>query len=247
MPSIKQIGTICFTLSFIIFPNFTFADNITAVSTCTNGVLGTYTGPADIEANFDPNTINTTWYSNGTQLTGNNIPATCTYDNALTPPTPAPRAGYVFGGWTLKPPPCEIPSTDVSNNGNAYASKRLNGGGDITYGGATAATYGITEPGEWGVSWSNGDKVTGVALCSQTSGGTPYETGSGDSRYCWCKATHYTANNAQQCSLSSPSWVYYLSYLSAAECASGCAVNCAYTVMYGSSLRAALFAGNIAQ
>ena len=125
MPSIKQIVPICFTLSFIIFPNFTFADNITASSTCTNGVLGTYTGPADIEANFDPNTINTTWYSNGTQLTGNNIPATCTYDNALIPPTPADRPGYTFGGWSVIVPPCEIPSSLVSNDGGSKGYKDL--------------------------------------------------------------------------------------------------------------------------
>ncbi|MBR4626022.1 MAG: hypothetical protein IKO56_10865, partial [Alphaproteobacteria bacterium] len=65
----KKLLPISVIAIFAVAP--TFADNITDASTCTNGVLGTYTGPADIEANFDPNTINTTWYSNGTQLTGN--------------------------------------------------------------------------------------------------------------------------------------------------------------------------------
>ena len=149
-------------------------------------------------------------------------------------------------------PACTIPSTDVSNAPNAYAAKRLNGGTDYTYGGATAATYGITQPGEWGVSWSNGDKVTGVALCSQTSGtyqntGTPDETGSGETKYCWCKATHYTANSAQQCSLSSPSCVFYGDRGAVSYCAGHCADNCATGVLNGSAFRAAVFTGLVAQ
>ena len=166
----------------------------------------------------------------------------------MTLPTNPTKAGYEFNGWKIRIP-CNIPSTDVSNNGTAFASKRLNGGTDITYGGATAATYGISAPGEWGVSWSNGDKVTGVALCSQTSAntGTPDETGSGETKYCWCKATHYTANNAQQCSLSSPAWVFGTVYGSAANCADGCASYCASRVHSRSVSRAALFAGNVAQ
>ena len=253
MPSLKQIGTICFLSIISISP--TFADNetpsyITNASNCNQGVLQTDTGPAALEANYSANRINTTWYSDGTALSGNGVPSSCTYDAALVPPTPDSRPGYAFGGWKIKR--CEIPSTDVSTNCNAYAAKRLSGGTDSTDGGATAATYGLEQPGEWGVSWENGDKVTGVALCSQTSGtylntGTPDETGNGETQYCWCKATHYTANNAQQCSLSSPSWVFKNRLAPAADCAFNCAFNCADLVKVRSGFRAALFGGNVAQ
>ncbi len=206
-------------------------------------------GSASLEPDFSANTINTTWYSNGTQLTGDNIPATCTYDTALIPPTPAARPGYEFNGWKIKR--CEIPSTDVSTNGNAYAAKKLDGGNDSTSGGATAATYGITQPGEWGVSWSSGDKVVGEAICSQTSGrwattGTPDTTGTGETKYCWCRATHYTANNAQQCTLSSPAWVFSGGDDSA-NCARDCASGCAGDVRFNSVFRVALFTGLVAQ
>ena len=244
MPSIKQIVPICFTLSFIIFPNFTFADNITASSTCTNGVLGTYTGPADIEANFDPNTINTTWYSNGTQLTGNNIPATCTYDNALTPPTPEDRPGYVFGGWSVIVPPCEIPSSLVSNDGGSKGYKNDSTSPFGAYS-LNTSDYGLTQDNTWGVTWSNGDKVVGEAICSQTSGtwataGTPDTTGAGTTKYCWCRATGYIASGSSQCSLSSSSWVFNRDRGSADSCAHNCAGNCAGYVYDTSDFRAAV-------
>ena len=126
---------------------------------------------AALEPDFQANTINTTWYSNGTQLTGDNIPGTCTYDAALTPPTPAARPGYTFNGWTLRVPAepvvtdCGISELSYSTYGSAYAAKKLNGGSDDTYGGATAATYGITQAGEFGITFSYG-KITGIASCN---------------------------------------------------------------------------------
>ena len=149
---------------------------------CNQAVLNTTEGSAALEAIYTPNTIGTTWYSDGVQMEVDNAATSCTYDTAMTLPTNPTKTGYDFVGWKVHPQ-CKIPSTDVSNPPNAYAAKRLNGGTYTTSGGATAATYGLEQPGEWGVSWSNGDKVTGVALCSQTSGtwattGTPDETGS---------------------------------------------------------------------
>ena len=232
-----------------------FADTPTLIPAtnpgCNQAVLNTTEGSAALEAIYTPNTIGTTWYSDGVQLEVDSAATSCTYDTEMTLPTNPTKAGYEFNGWKIRIP-CNIPSTDVSNNGNAYAAKRLNGGTDNTSGGVTAATYGLEQPGEWGVSWANGDKVTGVVLCSQTSGtylhtGTPDETGSGETKNCWCKATHYTANNAQQCSLSSPAWVFYYGSGSAANCADLCASYCANDVRNGSALRAALFGSNVAQ
>ena len=247
----------------------TFADNEPTTPTlipandpgCNQAVLNTTEGSASLEAIYTPNTIGTTWYSDGVQITGNNVPSTCTYDTEMTLPTNPTKAGYEFNGWKIKR--CLIPSTDVSNNGNAYAAKRLNGGNDSTFGGATAATYGISDPGEWGATWLNGDKVTGVALCSAHSGDnhssqwggdssdwtsdeTTLTSASGETRYCWCKATHYTANNAQQCSLSAPAWVFNLGIVSDAYCALNCAVNCASKCRHDSVFQVALFGENVA-
>ena len=255
----------------IAFALPTFADNEPTTPTlipandpgCNQAVLNTTEGSAALEAIYTPNTIGTTWYSDGVQLEVDNAATSCTYDTAMTLPTNPTKAGYEFNGWKIKR--CLIPSTDVSNKGNASASKRLNGGSDDTYGGATAATYGITEPGEWGVSWSNGDKVTGVALCSAHSGNnhssqwggdssdwtsdeTTLTSASGETRYCWCKAIHYTTNNAQQCSLLAPAWVFDFDFISAATCANNCAYNCTagFYPDY-SGFRAALFTGLVAQ
>ncbi len=228
-----------------------YATNIPTTNPgCTTGVLGAQNianGSASLEPDFSANTINTTWYSDGQQVNG---PTTCTYDSDLNLPAALSKPGYVFGGWRLKPR-CEIPSSLVSN-GNAYAAKRLDGTGDVASGGATAATYGLEQPGEWGVSWSNGDKVVGEAICSQTYGtyattGTPDTTGTGNAGYCWCKVTGYIANGAEQCSLSSPAWMFQTNYGATGSCAYSCASTCAYHVSYTSAFRAALFGGLVAE
>ena len=101
LPSLKQIGTICFTtiLSLFISPSYSY---ITNSSGCNQGVLQTDTGPAALEANYSANTINTKWYSDGTRLTGAGIPSTCTYDVALSLPAAQTKPGYAFGGWKLR-------------------------------------------------------------------------------------------------------------------------------------------------
>ena len=179
----------------------------------------------------------------------------------MTLPTNPTKEVYEFNGWKIKR--CEIPSTDVSNNPNAYGYKNDSTG---SYGADNYNTglFNLTEDNTWGVSWSNGDKVTGVALCSAHSGNnhslqwggnssdwtsdeTTLTSATGETKYCWCKATHYTANNAQQCSLSSPAWVFFYAYGSAADCARSCAYHCAVTVQGDSGFRLAVFTGLVAQ
>ena len=242
----KKLLPISVIAIFAVAP--TFADNITASSTCTNGVLGTYTGPADIEANFDPNTINTTWYNNGTAMTVDSAYQTCTYAAPLTPPTPADRPGYVFNGWRLKL--CLIPSSLASTNGSSYGYQNDRTGADGADSGNTS-DYGLTEDNTWGLTWSSGDKVVGEAICSQTSGtwataGTPDTTGAGTTQYCWCRATGYIASGESQCNLSSPSWVV-ISNWSVSGCAHDCAKYCEHYVQINSGFRAAVFTGLVAE
>ena len=257
MISLKQIGTICFTtiLSLFISPSYSY---ITNASNCDEDVLNTTSAPASLEANYSANRINTKWYSDGTRLTGAGIPGTCTYDNALSLPAAQTKPGYAFGGWRVHvaaAPACTIPSTLVSTDGSSYGYKNDRTG---SYGADSDNTsdYNLTEDNTWGVTWSNGDKVTGEAFCSTTDDGKSYaQTGNpgtiggyaAGGRYCWCRATHYTANNAQQCSLSSPAWVFHRGRGSASDCAAFCAYNCASSVQYGSDFRAAMFGSNVAQ
>ena len=109
-----------------------------------------------------------------------------------------------------------------------------------------ASTYGITEPGQWGVNFTYGD-VIGEAICSSTSGtwataGTPDTSGSG--QYCWCRAMGYKLSGSNMCAVSSPAWVFNDDHGSAANCAYYCANNCAGNVRLNSFFRAALFGAN---
>ena len=63
---------------------------------CNQAVLNTTEGSAALEAIYTPNTIGTTWYSDGVQLEVDNAATSCTYDSAMTLPTNPTKAGYVF-------------------------------------------------------------------------------------------------------------------------------------------------------
>lgn len=98
-------------------------------------------------------------------------------------------------------------------------------------------------------AYAQEDETTAMTLFYQLlimPSNTNYTTND-TGQYCFCQATHYTANNAQQCSLSSPSWVFGVDYGSAADCADVCASDCGYRAMYFSDFHAALFTGLVAQ
>ena len=216
-----------------------------------NSVLNTTEGSAALEAIYTPNTIGTTWYSDGVQLEVDNSATSCTYDTAMTLPTNPTKAGYEFNGWKIRVLPCLIPSTLVSTQGVANGEYPLNGGNYVAHNNIPLATYEISEPGEWGVTWNSGDKVTGVAFCSTTNDGKSYyQTGNpgttGGGTYCWCKATHYTPSGNSRCALSSPVWVLYRSQ-SDANCATYCAARCSSEVSAYQNFKTALFGDNVAQ
>ena len=247
----KKLLPISVIAIFAVAP--TFADNITASSTCTNGVLGTYTGPANIEANFDPNTINTTWYSNGTAMSGNGVPSSCTYAAPLTPPTPEDRPGYVFGGWKLKR--CEVPGTLVSTNGSSRYAYGWSGGAGFCYinnrgaeDNCSDANFSDMTVYEWKVKWANGDAVIGESVLTNNAGvqgyiGTPDTSTSGGK--CWCRAKSYIQNGSELCNFVSASWVFY-----GDDSSSGCARSCALYVqsdIYNANFRQTVFTGLVAQ
>ena len=146
-----------------------FADTVTTLpnnAVCNETNLGTSSGAADIEVVWEPNTINTTWYSNGTQLSGNGVPATCTYNTPILPPTPAPRAGYVFGGWALRAPASPLLSLNASIAPTDASVINLDG----TTQGSSAATYGLTQAGTAALHFSYGD-IYVEASCNESYAG----------------------------------------------------------------------------
>ena len=70
---------------------------------CDESTLGTYSGSADLEIKWEPNTIPIRWYDGDNRLTVQSSAQSCTYDEGLHLPTTQPtKNGYVFNGWTVK-------------------------------------------------------------------------------------------------------------------------------------------------
>ena len=167
-------------------------------------------------------------------------PNMCTWGGSMTDIQHPTKTGYSFLGWALEV--CLLPSELVSTNGNAYGSKSPDGSQNYNI-----VPYDITESGQWGVSWANGDKVMGQGFCSSTTGesqgqvGTPDTNSTGQS--CWCKLTNYTANGSNSCDLQSSSWIFAYT---GPGCDTACASDCAYYVKSHSNFRTAIFGNNVA-
>ena len=68
--------------------------------------MGTYSGTSNIQATWEPNTIDLHWYNGDTELTVPSASQSCTYDGTLTPPATIPqKTGYTFKGWKVKEVP----------------------------------------------------------------------------------------------------------------------------------------------
>ena len=79
---------------FFISP--AFATGISGTSApCDNATLSKYNGTADIEINWEPNTIGLTWYDGDTQLNVPTASQTCTYDGMITVPS-APHKNWAI-------------------------------------------------------------------------------------------------------------------------------------------------------
>ena len=92
-----------FILFLLFFTIDSFATGIGNVSSapCDNATLNKYTGTANVEINWEPNTINLNWYDGDTKLTVANNAQSCVYDgNIAVPPQPT-KPGYTFNGWKV--------------------------------------------------------------------------------------------------------------------------------------------------
>ena len=95
-----------FILFLLFFTTDSFATGIGVIDNtapCTNSTLDKYTGTANAEIDWQPNTINVTWFDGDTQLDVPSNAQSCVYDGTLTvPPAPSARPGYTFNGWKVR-------------------------------------------------------------------------------------------------------------------------------------------------
>ena len=68
---------------------------------CDNATLSKYTGTVNAEIDWEPNTINLSWYDGATKLNVDTNAQTCTYDGTITVPPQPTKLGYTFNGWKV--------------------------------------------------------------------------------------------------------------------------------------------------
>ena len=256
----------------VAFPCFAadIASNATTAQ-CVEPTLHRYEGTANLQAEWEANTVQLSWYSNYTKINPTDDIDDCTYASGLTRPENPLRVGYTFKGWTVSPK-VEFSTLSLGNATAISYGKGVSTDGSYCWYYDTADYYGyevcnMTEftdlqQFEWKQSFTNGT-VYGMAYCSAVSGNhheytwpaenisdytaslTELDAISGEKKYCWCQATGYKATNQStiQRPLSSLSWVFdYGVPGSETNCAKGCATNCARHVRLGGAFRTALFA-----
>lgn len=246
----KQIGLICFA----VFPISVFAINIESGSesaSCTNSTIETFDGHATLNAEWEANKINISWYSDGQQLDVPTAAKSCTYDSDLILPTPPTKEGYTFNGWTVRHATCGIPNLDTSVSGKRVAYVSFTGEHTLYN-----TEFGLTQAGSWSVEYSFG-VVYGMARCSSVGGDDhnsmyPSESSSDwlkedpvndGGQYCWCQATGFTPTSddysgGPQCIVTptSSSWVFR-----GGSCGENCSYICGTLIKKGVAHKVALF------
>ena len=172
-------------LFLLMFTSPLLASGIDANATdasCDNTTLETYSGTANVEINWVPNTINLSWYNGNEKMTVQQSAQTCSYDDLLTiPSTPPTRTGYTFVGWTVRLPGTYTELEYIQSTGSQYIDTnfipdnntrirtKLQVNSDINNAGTCfSSALGTGNTGFECFMWSNG---TGL-ICFYGSGGT---------------------------------------------------------------------------
>ena len=149
---------------------------------CVNNVLETYSGTANLTAQWEANEIKLRWYNNNTQIIPSTESQTCDYAGALNLPANPTRTGYTFAGWHARET-MNFSSLSLSTGTVAYG-KGTSGNTSVCYwynpsvdndwhGGAaeckTNSQYTELENHEWKTTYSNGT-LYGMAHCSTKPG-----------------------------------------------------------------------------
>ena len=215
-------------LSIILIsaPAFSYVTNS---SHCDNDVLSTYSGSANLTANWQGNPITVTWYNGDTEYDSNQ----CTYGGNLTMPSSIPqKTGYTFKGWRVRDLTCGLIHQSTLVDGEWSAFKTISGQsciymdfstGDYSESCSDTHIVGLNN-GEWKVAFPYGI-LEGTSYCSAKNGDNNNETwnndstnwlateseltsASGEKKYCWCKVAGYTSDSGNQCSLASSAWIF---------------------------------------
>jgi len=252
----------------IITPSYSYVTN---ASQCDNSVLSTYTGPANLTANWQGNNIEVTWYNGDTEYDSNQ----CTYGGNLTMPSNIPtREGYTFRGWRARqatPFGYRSLLSNVSAQGNqAYAigydanatngdycsaqGTVLNGNTRNTSTFCQNSIFSDMNRYEWRVLFDYGDAY-GLSTCSAKVGnnnGFAYDNDISNWRATDAQLTE--AGNGSYCwcraigfkptgesLINKDSAWYYAFYYSGNSCLYDCANTCAIGFKNYSSVRQAAY------
>ena len=91
-------------LVMAVVPGFAadIASNATTAQ-CVEPTLHRYEGTANLQAQWEANTVSLRWYNNHTLIDTTDATDDCEYSGSLTRPTNPSRTGYTFTGWTVSP------------------------------------------------------------------------------------------------------------------------------------------------
>ena len=238
---------------------------------CTDAVLHTTTDPTSLQAEWNPNTININWYHDADSDTPisvtNSAAGTCTYDGAITLPTNTmTKTGYTFAGWQVRAQITPIslwpdgPDTNYGcgTDGDTYyfrdfehcRSENNSAGSSIPVVLDCSSDSAVSDlaVNEWKEIFSYGT-IRGESLCSSTQptthlyAGNPDTSGTGDTKYCWCKTTGFDAEkDGSFVPVTSQAWVGPAgeAYADASTCARYCVERCASALKRGMGFRCAM-------
>jgi len=217
---------------------------------CVNDTLTTYSGSAELEADWSANHVAVTYY-NGDNVYGS--AGECTYDDTLTLPAAPSKDGYTFNGWKVKTAAqCSLSGIDTSINGTGFAFIKFDGTASTDNGSTrkVPSTYNLSNNGEWAAEFEYGT-IKGISRCSTVGSGYSFgQTGNPSddlnqdgAKYCWCQITGFDADkDGEYCPIVASLWVFAGDYGSAASCASGCASDCGFYARSIGALRVGLYA-----
>ena len=240
-------------LSFFTLPAMASGIDATSASApCTNNTLETYSGNTNLQADWQPNTIDIRWYNMNTQVTPTNaIANTCVYDGTLSIPSNAPsRIGYTFAGWEVRPQ-YDFSTLPANKQGIHAWSKNQS---VCLYGDLSRTTGTPCDNGsfddlniyEWKGSFDYG-MLYGMVKCTSTPESTIGKIGTPDTTtdgvYCWCKATGFipTNSNIKYSPSKSPRWTYIRTFTYVHECHNYCADWCSFYSINNTNVRTAFF------
>ena len=224
------------------------------VKAAGTGFTWNYTENKTFTATYSPNTIDVSWYHNGSEITVNAASESCVYGEDLTVPSaPSVPTGHVFVGWRL----CSTANLDTSIN-EVHSAWISNNG---TASGGSTSTYGLTQNGTFVNEFSYGS-VYGQSKCSSKVGNSNGDRWNNDSSnwlatnselssygsgtYCWCRVTKFKAKDSSECLFPESKWVFHYNLGNGGyNCATDCAMACSGGAGYSSYYRVPFY--NVAQ